>query len=201
VIVRSDVSPKIMMQDIRSEDEGTVRRAVSTVDALVWGGRMHESVDFIYILKDSDGDPRDPPTLKGIADVYDAKLRKCTLNLAGLIAQGKDDQSNLAWSICHDLAHAFDVAHGNLEFDRELGVVVYRGRAYRIVQPANTRLPEDYVDRNKLLYMYRECKYYQGHEHYEPWETRALFAADACMADIRRSTGELPGCPNEVDYK
>lgn len=178
---------RIVTQGVRLEWASTVETAVKTVNALVWGGRLKDHVDTIFILADSDGMPGDIPLLKGIADVYDPRDRSCVLHSMGLIPNG-DSETMLAWAICHDLAHAFDVAHGNLKLDRAAGGLIYMGREYRLRQVATTSLPREYIS------VLHDSKYYEAHNHYEPWEVRPLMAADFCMAEIRRH--QQPICPN-----
>lgn len=179
---------RIVTQGVRLEWASLVEKAVKIVDSLVWGGRMNEYIDTIFILADSDGIPGHPTILKGIVDVYDSKDRSCTLHLKGLIPNDEKD-SMLAWAICHDLSHAFDVAHGNLKFNRETDSLTYMGREYVLRQPAITDLPKNYVPALR-----NGCQFYECHNHYEPWEVRPLIAADLCMSEIKMNEQAI--CPN-----
>jgi hypothetical protein len=104
---------------------------------------------------------------------------------------GQNTDTNLGWAICHDLAHAFDVCHGNLIFNRKDETITYLGKRYNLNKVANTHLIDEY----RNLQNFRNTLYYQAHDLYEPWEVRPLMSADACMAEYRR--GNL--CPNWVD--
>lgn len=167
-----------------------VRFAVKTVDSLVWGNQMRKKVKVLKIFKDSDGNPKDPPIFKGLLDVYNPRNKTCELHVKSLIDMGENTDSNLAWSICHDLAHAFDVCFNNLRFNKKDQTLTYLGKTYNFQKQANSHIPEEY----SKLRNFRENVYYQAHDLYEPWEVRPLFAADACMAEYRRGTM----CPNLI---
>lgn len=178
---------KITMVEVPEDRQHMVHMAVSMVNALVWGGRMAEKVDEIIILKNGTGNPDDAPIFQGLISVYDPETRTCTVHAKGITDQGEDSPNNLAWAICHDLAHAFDVAHGNLVFNREAKTLRYMGKTYEYHTKAkHAPYPEGYFPQ------FRGSNYYELHNLFEPWETRALFAADSCMAEYRR--GEH--CPN-----
>jgi hypothetical protein len=181
---------KLILTGIPKEQEKTVHLAIKTVDALVWGGQINKKVKTLKIFKDSNGNPEDPPIFKGLMSVYDHKTKTCELHIKSLIEMGQDNDGNLFWSICHDLAHAFDVCFNNLRFNKEAKTITYLGKTYNFEKPANTYIPPEYGRLNN----FRKNLYYQAHDLYEPWEVRPLFAADACAAENRRGLN----CPNLI---
>lgn len=182
---------KVTTFGIAKEQRDIVNWAIKTVDALVWGGQMNKKVKHIRILKNSSGRKKDPPIFRGLINVYSPKTKTCELHIGSLIEMGEDTDTNLAWSICHDLSHAFDVCYKNLIFNTKDNTLKYLNKSYRLDKVANTFLSEEY----RKLQNFRGTTYYQAHDLYEPWETRPLFAADVCMAEYRR--GNL--CPNLVE--
>lgn len=170
-----------------------VHLAIDLVDQLVWGGQINKKIKNITIFKDSTGKEGDPEIFKGLLDVYNPKTRTCELHVRSIINQGQDTDSNLVWSICHDLAHAFDVCYGNLSFNRKKETLTYMGREYIYKVKVNTYLPESVREMRN----FRETLFYQAHDYYEPWEVRPLMAADSCMAEYRRGTL----CPNLLTSK
>lgn len=181
---------KLVTRGIPESQMPAVHAAIQMVDSLVWGGTLKRKVRTLKIFKDSFGTPSDPEIFRGLIDVYNPRTKTCELHIASLIEMGDPGDSNTSWSICHDLAHAFDVYHGNLSFDRRKGTICYMGKDYVFQKKANTSLPESYLSKRNL----RENVYYQAHDYYEPWEVRPLMAADACMAETRRGND----CPNLV---
>lgn len=179
---------RVTLIGIPKEHYKQARQAVKMVDKLVWGGEMCKKVKHIKILKNSKGDPNDPPIFRGIIDVYNPRTKTCNLHIQSLIEMGQNTESNLQWSICHDLAHAFDVAHGNLSFNKKRKTIKYLGKNYNLSKIAQSVLPEEYL----ILHNFRDTVFYAAHDYYEPWETRPLIAADACMAEFRRKNH----CPN-----
>lgn len=167
-----------------------VLMAISMTDRLVWGGQMNKKIKQIKIFRNSSGNLTDPPLIRGIKNLYNPKTKICELHIEGLISMGNNDQTNLAWSVCHDLAHTFDIVYGNLSFNKD-NTINYLGKNYNLNQVVNTAVPEEH----KLLNNYRDCLYYQAHDYYEPWEVRALMAADACMSEYRRDKS----CPNLIE--
>ena len=159
-------------------------------DRLIWGSQLGKKVKTVKVLKNSDGNTKDIPLLKGLVDIWNPKTKTLKLQIKNLIGMGNDDDQNLAWSICHDLAHSFDVVYGNLTFDRDKGTLTYLGRKYNLAREVNSSIPPEY----SRFRNFRESPYYQAMDYWEPWEVRALMAADACMADYRR--GDL--CPNLI---
>jgi hypothetical protein len=185
-----EIAMKITTQGVPNDQLEMVETAVKLVDALIWGNELSKKVKHIKILKDSDGDPNHPKIFKGLLDVYDPKTKTCELHIRSLIEMGENTDTNLAWSICHDLAHAFDVCHGNLAFNRKDDTITYLGKSYNLDKVANTHLTDEY----RQLQNFRNTLYYQAHDLYEPWEVRPLMAADACMAEYRRKNH----CPNLI---
>lgn len=181
---------KLVTEGITPQEMPTVEKAIQMVDSLVWGGTLKRKVKKLKIFKESYGKPGDPEIFKGLIDVYNPRTKTCELHIGSLIDMGDNSYSNLAWSICHDLAHAFDVYHGNLSFNRRKGTIQYMGNDYVLEKKASTALPQEYLSMRNL----RENLYYQAHDYFEPWEVRPLMAADFCMAESRRGNA----CPNLV---
>lgn len=163
-------------------------KAIDMVDRMVWGGTLAKFADRIDVIY-GDGLATDPSIMKGLSGCYRPDQRRCILHIKALVAM-PDQPSMYAWAVAHDLAHAFDVAHGNLSFNHEKNSLTYLGREYLMRKEANTRIPD------QLRSRYRDAKYYDAHQYWEPWEVRPLMAADAVMAELRRD--EFP-CPNWVD--
>jgi len=178
---------RVKLVGIPTEQHKAARQAIKMVDRLVWGNEMKKKVQKITVIKNSKGNPLDAPIFKGILDVYNHKTKSCVLHIQALIEMGANDDGNLAWSICHDLSHAFDVAHKNLIFDTKNKTLIYLGKTYDFKKPAVHLIDEEFAKKNR----YRDSRYYAAHDFYEPWEVRPLMAADACMAEIRRKD-----CPN-----
>jgi hypothetical protein len=182
---------EIVFHDTPEDFKAKVLEGIKLIDALVWGNQMKTKVDRIVIYKNSMGKEEHPEIVRGLYDCYNAETRTCELHIGFLIGQGSNSPTNTCWSVCHDLAHAFDVAYGNLILDKDKCKLTYMGRDYLLRKGANTHVPEKY----KKLENFRSCSYYQAHDYYEPWEVRPLMAADACMAELNRA--QL--CPNLMD--